>query len=42
MRVQTNNTTIMKRNLLLFFLALLPMLANAYDAEIDGIYYVTF
>ena len=29
----------MKRNLLFFFIVLLPMVANAYDAEIDGIYY---
>ena len=29
----------MKRHLLLLLVALLPILANAYDAEIDGIYY---
>ena len=29
----------MKRNILLLLVALLPILANAYDAEIDGIYY---
>ena len=29
----------MKRTLLLILVALLPILANAYDAEIDGIYY---
>lgn len=29
----------MKRYFLFLLLALLPMLANAYDAEIDGIYY---
>ncbi len=29
----------MKRNLLLILIALLPVVANAYDAEIDGIYY---
>ena len=29
----------MKRKLLLTLLALLPMFASAYDAEIDGIYY---
>ena len=29
----------MKRNLLFLLVALLPMVASAYDAEIDGIYY---
>ena len=29
----------MKRNLLLILVALLPMVASAYDAKIDGIYY---
>ena len=29
----------MKRNLLLILMTLLPMVAGAYDAEIDGIYY---
>ena len=29
----------MKRHLLLLLVALLPMMASAYDAEIDGIYY---
>ena len=29
----------MKRHLLLLLVALLPILANAYDAKIDGIYY---
>ena len=29
----------MKRQLLLLLTALLPLLASAYDAEIDGIYY---
>ena len=29
----------MKQKLLLFLAAMLPMLASAYDAEIDGIYY---
>ena len=29
----------MKKQLLLLFLALLPLFASAYDAEIDGIYY---
>ena len=29
----------MKRNLLLILVALLPVVASAYDAEIDGIYY---
>ena len=29
----------MKRKLLLLLVALLPMVANAYDAKIDGIYY---
>ena len=29
----------MKRRLLLFLAALLPIMASAYDAEIDGIYY---
>ena len=29
----------MKRNLLLFLVTLLPMVASAYDAEVDGIYY---
>ena len=29
----------MKRNLLLFLVTLLPLVAGAYDAEIDGIYY---
>ena len=29
----------MKRNLLLLLVTLLPLMANAYDAEIDGIYY---
>ena len=29
----------MKRNLLLILVALLPVVANAYDAKIDGIYY---
>ena len=29
----------MKQKLLLLLVALLPMVANAYDAEIDGIYY---
>lgn len=29
----------MKRNLVLFLMALLPVLANAYDARIGGIYY---
>ena len=29
----------MKRTLLLILVALLPILASAYDAEIDGIYY---
>lgn len=29
----------MKKQILLFVLTLLPMMANAYDAEINGIYY---
>ena len=29
----------MKKQLLLLFLALLPLFASAYDAKIDGIYY---
>ena len=29
----------MKRNLLLLFVVLLPVLASAYDAKISGIYY---
>lgn len=29
----------MKRKLLLFLALLLPMLASAYDAKINGIYY---
>ena len=29
----------MKKNILLFVFALLPLMASAYDAEIDGIYY---
>ena len=29
----------MKRNLLHILIALLPVVANAYDAKIDGIYY---
>ena len=29
----------MKRNLLTILVALLPLLASAYDAKIDGIYY---
>ena len=32
----------MKRKLLLLLAALLPMLASAYDAEIDGIYYYLY
>ena len=34
-----NNHTNMKRNLLLIFAALLPIVASAYDACVDGIYY---
>lgn len=32
----------MKRKLLLFLATLLPIVASAYDAEIDGIYYNFF
>ena len=34
-----NNHTNMKRNLLLIYAALLPIVASAYDACVDGIYY---
>jgi hypothetical protein len=37
--VLTKTHSNMKRNLLLILGALLPLMANAYDAEIDGIYY---
>ena len=30
----------MKQKLLLLLVALLPVVANAYDAKIDGIYYI--
>ena len=38
-KTKSKSNITMKKNILLFVFALLPLMASAYDAEIDGIYY---